>query len=72
MADDINTYVKQQTGGKASMRTIFRYLYEWSVRNGRPFKLDEFPGLITAAAGVDITAIYNKWQQPIGNIVAPR
>jgi predicted metalloprotease with PDZ domain len=72
MADDINTYIKLQTGGKASMRTIFRYLYEWSVRNGRPFNLDEFPGLIREATGVGVTAIYNKWQQPIGNIVAPR
>jgi predicted metalloprotease with PDZ domain len=65
MASDINDYVKRQTGGRSSMKTIYRYLYEWSVRNGRPFTLEEFPGLIKDATGVDISAIYEKWQRPI-------
>jgi predicted metalloprotease with PDZ domain len=65
MAADINNYVIQQTGGKASMRTIYRYLYEWSVRNRRPFTMDEFPGLLKQATGVDVSAIYGYWQQPV-------
>jgi predicted metalloprotease with PDZ domain len=62
MAKEINDYVRQQTGGKASMRTIYRWLYEWSVKNRRPFTLEEFPGLLKAASGVDVSAIYTKWQ----------
>ena len=65
MAAEINDYVKSQTGGKASMRTIYRYLYEWSRRNNRPFTLQEFPDLMKSATGVDVSAIYNKWQAPI-------
>jgi len=65
MAAEINDYVKRQTGGKASMRTIYRYLYEWSRRNRRPFTLEEFPDLERAATGVDVSAIHNKWQGPI-------
>jgi predicted metalloprotease with PDZ domain len=65
MALEINDYVRSQTGGKASMRTIYRYLYDWSRRNGRPFTLQEFPDLLKSATGVDVSAIYNKWQAPI-------
>jgi predicted metalloprotease with PDZ domain len=65
MAADINDFVKEQTGGKSSMRTIYRYLYEWSRQNHRPFTLQEFPGLLKSATGVDVTAIYEKWQAPI-------
>jgi predicted metalloprotease with PDZ domain len=65
MAAEINDYVKSQTGGKASMRTIYRYLYEWSRRNNRPFTLQEFPDLMKSATGVDVSTIYNKWQTPI-------
>jgi predicted metalloprotease with PDZ domain len=65
MAAGINDYVKSQTAGKASMRTIYRYLYEWSRRNRRPFTLQEFPDLLKSATGVDVSAIYNKWQAPI-------
>ncbi len=65
MAAEINDYLIQQTHGKASMRTIYRYLYEWSRRNRRPFAMQEFPDLMRSATGVDVSAIYNKWQAPI-------
>jgi len=65
MAAEINDYVKSQTRGNASMRTIYRYLYEWSRRNRRAFTLQEFPELLKSATGVDVSAIYNKWQTPI-------
>jgi predicted metalloprotease with PDZ domain len=71
MAAEINNYLRQQTGGKASMRTVYRYLYEWSRRNRRPFTLQEFPGLLKSATGIDLTAIYNKWQLPISDAPSP-
>lgn len=64
MAAEINDYLKAKTGGRSSMRTVYRYLYAWSRKNNRPFTLAEFPGLLQAATGIDITAIYDKWQQP--------
>jgi predicted metalloprotease with PDZ domain len=65
MAAEINDYVRSQSGGNASIRTIYRYFYEWSRRNRRPFTLQEFPDLLKSATGVDVSAIYNKWQAPI-------
>jgi predicted metalloprotease with PDZ domain len=70
MAAGINDYVKKQTFGHSSMKTIYRYLYEWSLRNGRPFTMEEFPGLLMEATGVDISLIYNKWQGPVGDAPA--
>lgn len=67
MAADINDYVKRQTGGKSSMRTVYRYLYEWSRLNRRAFTLEEFPELVHSATGVDVTSIYEKWQLPISD-----
>lgn len=71
MAAEINDYVKAQTGGKYSMRTIYRYLYEWSRKNSRAFTLREFPDLMKSATGVDVSAIYDKWQRPIDEVTAP-
>ncbi len=68
MAAEINDFVKKQTDGKASMRTIYRYLYEWSRRNRRAFTVEEFPGLLKSATGVDVSAIYNRWQAPISDL----
>lgn len=67
MAYDIDRYVKSATSGRTSMKTIYRYLYEWSIRNQRPFTMQEFPGLLKDATGVDVSGIYEKWQRPIGN-----
>ena len=65
MAIEMNDYIKQNTAGQRSMRDVFRYLYNWSKENQRPFTMEEFPALISKAAGVDISVIYQKWQLPI-------
>jgi predicted metalloprotease with PDZ domain len=65
MAIEMNKYLKEKTGGKKSMRDVIRFLYYWSKENKRPFTIAEFPLLINKACGVDLTAIYNKWQLPI-------
>ena len=65
MAKEINDYVIKKTSGGKSIKDIYRYLYLWSIKNERPFTLEEFPGMLKAATGVDISAIYDKWQKPI-------
>lgn len=65
MAIEMNNYLKEKTGGKKSMRDVIRFLYYWSKENKRPFTMKEFPLLINKASGVDLTAIYNKWQLPV-------
>jgi len=63
MAMEMNELIRKQTGGKKSMKDVLRYLYEWSKKNQRPFTMEEFPKLMTAATGVDISAIFSKWQK---------
>ena len=65
MAIEINEYLKKKTNGKKSMRDVFCYLYQWSKKNQRPFTMEEFPSLLNNACGIDLSAIYKKWQQPI-------
>jgi predicted metalloprotease with PDZ domain len=67
MADEMNRYIKDRTGGKKSIREVYRFLYQWSQRNHRAFRMEEFPGLLKEATGVDLGAIYAKWLKPISS-----
>jgi len=65
MAIEMNEYLKKESGGKKSMKDVFRFLYNWSKENKRAFTMEEFPLLINKACDIDLTAIYKKWQLPI-------
>lgn len=65
MAIEMNNYLEEKTNGKKSMKDVLRYLYNWSKENKRPFTMEEFPELINKACGIDLSAIYKKWQLPI-------
>ncbi len=65
MAIEMNDYIKEKTGGKKSMKDVFRYLYQWAKENKRPFTMEEFPSLVNKATGIDIVDIYKKWEMPI-------
>jgi predicted metalloprotease with PDZ domain len=65
MAIEMNNYIKEKTGGKKSMKDVFKFLYNWSKQNRRPFSLEEFPQLIDEACGLQLDDIYKKWQSPI-------
>ena len=65
MAIEMNNYLQEKTNGKNSMKDVFRYLYQWSKKNNRPFTMDEFPNLINQACNIDLSTIYKKWQLPI-------
>ena len=65
MAIEMNEYLKKESGGKKSMKDVFRFLYNWSKESKRPFTMEEFPLLINKACSIDLIAIYKKWQLPI-------
>jgi len=65
MAIEMNDYLKEKSGGTRSMKDVFRYLYNWSKENKRPFTMEEFPLLINKACNIDLGNIYKKWQLPI-------
>ena len=65
MAIEMNTYIIEKTKNKKSMKDVFRYLYNWAKENKRSFFMEEFPGLINKACGIDLSRIYQKWQLPV-------
>lgn len=65
MAKEMNQSIKLKTGGKKSMKDVFRYLISWSEKHNGPFTLEEFPKLIHTATGVDLSGIYSKWLLPL-------
>jgi len=65
MALEMNDYLEEKTNGKQSMKDVFRYLYQWSKKNQRPFTMEEFPLLINEACNLDLGKIYNKWLLPV-------
>jgi predicted metalloprotease with PDZ domain len=65
MAIEMNDYLKEQSNGKKSMKDVLRYMYEWSKKNKRAYTMEELPVLLNQACGLDLGAIYKKWQQPI-------
>ncbi|MFI5187152.1 MAG: hypothetical protein ACHQF0_10530 [Chitinophagales bacterium] len=65
MAIEMDNYLKEKSNGKKSMKDVLRYLYHWSKENERAFTMEEFPLLINKASGIDLTAIYSKWQLAI-------
>jgi predicted metalloprotease with PDZ domain len=65
MAIEMDNYLKEKTGGEKSMKDIFRYLYQWTKQNKRPFTMEEFPLLLSKACNIDLSKLYKKWQLPV-------
>ena len=65
MATEINSYLIEKTKGERSMKNVLRYFYKWAQKEKRPFTVEEFPALLNKAAGIDVSAIYNKWLLPL-------
>ena len=65
MAIEMNNYLIEKSSGKKSMKDVFRFLYDWAKENKRPFSMEEFPGLINKACGINLSRIYQKWQLPV-------
>jgi predicted metalloprotease with PDZ domain len=65
MAAAIDDRIGSATEGKASLRDAFRYLLTWSARERRAFRVDELPGLIREATGVDVQSTIETWLRPL-------
>ncbi len=64
MAADMDERIQKDTRGAKSLRDVLRFLVARTERLARPFEVDEFPGLIREATGVDVRAIFERWLQP--------
>lgn len=61
MAAEIDNLIGEQTGGAKSLRDAFRFLIERADRTHQPFEVDELPGLIRQATGVNVQVVFERW-----------
>lgn len=64
MAAEMDDHIREQTGGKKSLRDALSYLISWTAQNHRAFRTAELPELFWVATNVDITSILNSWMKP--------
>lgn len=65
MAAALDDRIQAGTNGARSLREALRYLVAWTGREQRAFTLDELPGLLREATGVDVQAVVDEWLQPL-------
>jgi predicted metalloprotease with PDZ domain len=65
MAAAIDDRIQAESKGTRSLRDALRFLVAWTARERRAFTLDELPGLIREATGVDTAAIVAEWLRPL-------
>ncbi len=64
MAAEMDDHIREQTGGKKSLRDALSYLISWTAQNHRAFRTAELPELFWVATNVDTTSILKSWMQP--------
>ncbi|GAA4279997.1 M61 family metallopeptidase [Gaetbulibacter aestuarii] len=62
MAYDLDEYIQKQTNEKKSFKDAILGLLSWSNENQRAFKYNEIESIMSQATGVDLSPIWNKWQ----------
>ena len=62
MAYDLDAYIQKQTNGKKSFKDAILGLLSWSKENQRAFKYNEIESIMSKATGVNLSPIWNKWQ----------
>jgi predicted metalloprotease with PDZ domain len=61
MAATMDDLIQEQSNGGKSLRDAFRFLVAWTARERRAFTIDELPGLIEQATGVDVRGVMEFW-----------
>ena len=64
---EMDEAIQAGTGGARSLRDALNGLVARTASTGRPFTVDEFPGLVRQATGVDVTAIFDRWMRAPGH-----
>jgi predicted metalloprotease with PDZ domain len=65
MAAAIDDRIQRESKGARSLRDALRHLVAWTARERRAFAIDELPGLIREATGVDVSADVDQWLRPL-------
>ena len=64
MAHDLDMYIQDQTGGAKSFRDVMLGLLHWTEESQRAYAYDEIEPIMSSSVGVDLSAIWDRWQSP--------
>ena len=64
LALELDDVITKQSRGRKRLRDAMRHVMEWSKREGRPFRVDDLPKIITEATNVDVGDVMNRWHRP--------
>ena len=65
MANEMDETIRATTGGTKRLRDGLRGLVAWSAREKRAFRIDELPGILKEATGVDTRDVMERWLAPM-------
>jgi len=65
MAAAIDDRIQRESNGAKSLRDALRWLVDWTARERRAFTVEELPGLLRTATGVDVSAVVAEWLRPL-------
>jgi predicted metalloprotease with PDZ domain len=60
-AAELDERIRAASGGRKRLRDFFRHLLQWSAANRRGFRIDELPGLVRDATGVETGETWERW-----------
>jgi predicted metalloprotease with PDZ domain len=61
LAAELDGRIREASGGTRRARDAFRHLMAWSGRHQRGFRIDELPGILHEATGVETADIWERW-----------
>ena len=64
LAHDLDIEIQMETGGARSFQDVMLGLLRWTEEHQRAFAYDEIEPILSESAGVDLSAIWNRWQEP--------
>ena len=65
MAAEMDDRFREKTAGKKSLRDALQALLAWSQTNQRPFRMEEMMQIFSAATGVNVNDILQRWMEPL-------
>ncbi len=61
MAAELDRRIRERSGGAKRLRDALRFMPGWVARAGRGFRVEELPGIVREATGVDVADIFQRW-----------
>ncbi len=65
LAHDLDVFIQKETNGQKSFKDVMLALLKWTELNNRAFEYHEIEPIISKSVGVDISSIWNHWQEPM-------